>query len=110
MLDKIVREKIEQLRVRRRFAAQAEVRWRVDQPFAEVMLLDAVGHYARGEWIGRTRNPVGEFKPATRAVGNVQIAVNAEKFRSAAARQRALSAGSPRTWMNSFHGLSSATA
>ena len=55
---------IEQLRVSGRFAEPSEVVRRPDQPAADHLLPDAVGHHAGGERVGRRDEPFGQFPAA----------------------------------------------
>ncbi len=58
------REPIEQFRMRGSRAVCAEVAGRADQPFAEMILPDAIHHHARGERIRRIHNPLARMSDA----------------------------------------------
>ena len=62
--DEVGGEPVEQFRMRRGAAADAEVVGRGDEAAAEVMLPDPVDHHPRREWMARTGEPLGELEPA----------------------------------------------
>ena len=61
------RQPVEQLRVRRCFAAEAEVRRGRDEALAEMPLPDAVDHHACCQRIVGRGHPVRQFPPSAAA-------------------------------------------
>ena len=59
-------EPVEQLGMARRFASDAEVRGRRDDPPAEMVLPDAIGHHPGRQRMVGPRDPLGQFETAAR--------------------------------------------
>ena len=62
--DEVGGEPVEQFRMRRPPAADAEIVRRGDEAAAEVMLPDPVDHHSRREGMIGARQPLGQFEPA----------------------------------------------
>ena len=62
-LNKFRGEPIEKFRMRGLRTGEAEVVWGGDQAASEMILPDAIHENAGGEWVFRTRYPLGECDP-----------------------------------------------
>ena len=58
VLNKVHRQPIEQLRMRRRLSQVTEVTWSRYDPLAKMLLPDAVDDDARGQWVVGLANPL----------------------------------------------------
>ena len=74
LLDELLREPVEQRRVRGPLAERAEVARGAHEAGAEVMLPEAVHHHARGERVLRVRDGAGQFEPPAAALERLDLA------------------------------------
>ncbi len=93
VVHEIAGERVEQFRMGRQRAANAEIARRIDQALAEQVVPNAVDPHARGERVVATRDVVRKFKPTAAVLERFGFVVGSERGEETALGVRAAVAG-----------------
>ena len=86
--DELHRQVVEQFRVSRRIAAEAEIARRADDAEPEMMHPHAIDDHARGERVGGIDDGLRQFEPPAAVVEDLVVCRRPDNSRTAAARAR----------------------